>query len=54
MLAIFLFETILSLILILMFPKVLFYLSNVFQSLRHVVHIKNMKLVYLGEDVHFF
>lgn len=54
MLPIFLLKTILGLILILMLPKVLFYFSDVLQSLRHIVHIKNMELMDLGEDVDFF
>lgn len=54
MLAIFLFEAILSLILILMLPEILLNFSDVFQSLRHVVHIKDMKLMYLGENVYLF
>lgn len=54
MLPIFLLKTILSLILILMLSKVLFYFGDVLQSLRHIVHIKNMELVDLGKDVDFF
>lgn len=54
MLPILLLKATLGLILILMLPEFLFYFGDILQSLRHVVHIKDMKLVDLGEDVDLF